>query len=298
MAIESQGNSLGRFRAVKRGVPSGFHDLYYAAMEMSWPGFITSACAIFLATNLLFGAVFVCLPGGLLNAKPGSFPDAFFFSVETLATVGYGNMAPATYAAHAVTTIEIMCGLLLLATVTGLTFSRFSRPRPSLVFSDVAIVGRHDGQEALIMRVASIRSQPIAQVSAQMAHVEKVEAGGQVSRRVNNLPLVRSTNPMLTMSWTITHILDPDGPLLASLRRGRDARILLTLSGLDTMLAAPTFGGRFYLASDIRLDHEFEDMIVEHGDGLFEVDVGKIHQTRPLADQSGQGRTPPGDFEG
>jgi inward rectifier potassium channel len=283
MKEQLKSTNLGRFHVAKRGVPSGFHDLYYAAMEMSWPRFICSACTIFLVTNLFFGAVFVCLPGGLLNAKPGSFLDAFFFSVETLATVGYGNMAPATYTAHALATIEIMCGLLLLATVTGLTFARFSRPRPSLLFSKVAIVGKHEGEEALIVRVASLRSQPIAQVSAQMGHVEKFEtADGRVSRRINDLPLVRSQNPMLTMSWTITHVLDPDGPLNTALRSGQEARILVAVSGLDTLLATPTFSGRFYLESEILLDHEFEDMIAELGDGLFEVDVAKVHQTRPL----------------
>jgi inward rectifier potassium channel len=283
MAERLKRTNFARFHVAKRGVPSGFHDLYYAAMEMGWPRFIGSACAIFVVTNLFFGAVFVCLPGALLNAKPGSFPDAFFFSVETLATVGYGNMAPATYTAHAITTIEIMCGLLLLATVTGLTFARFSRPRPSLLFSKVAIVGKHEGQEALIVRVASLRSQPIAQVSAQMGHVEKFETpDGRVSRRINDLPLVRSQNPMLTMSWTITHVLDPDGPLSTALRCGQEARILVAVSGLDTLLATPTFSGRFYLTSEILLDHEFEDMIVELGDGQFEVDVGKVHLTRPL----------------
>jgi len=283
MAQHVKSTNFEGFHVAKRGVPSGFHDLYYAAMEMTWPRFIGSACAIFLVTNLLFGAVFVCLPGGLLNAKPGSFPDAFFFSVETLATVGYGNMAPATYAAHAITTIEIMCGLLLLATVTGLTFARFSRPRPSLLFSKFAIVGKHEGQDALIVRVASLRSQPIAQVSAQMSHVEKLEtADGRVSRKINDLPLVRSHNPMLTMTWTIIHVLDPDGPLVAALRARRKARILVAISGLDTLLATPTFSGRFYSASEILLDHEFEDMIVELDDGAFEVDIEKVHLTRPL----------------
>ncbi|MEO6256792.1 MAG: ion channel [Sphingomicrobium sp.] len=273
---------IAGFRALKRGTPSAFSDLYYSAMELSWPAFIAAACLIFITVNVLFGALYTALPGQILNAKPGSFPDGFFFSVETLATVGYGNMAPATYTAHAITAVEIMCGLLLLATVTGLTFARFSRPRQSLLFSDVAILGEYEGREALIVRIASPRVQPIADVSAQMALVDRVEGkGGHVSRRITNLPLVHQTFAMLTMTWTIAHILEPDDPLRVALRDGKDVRILVTVSGLDTMLATPTFGGRFYLRREILLDHDFVDMIDEVEDGSFEVDLSKLHQTRP-----------------
>jgi inward rectifier potassium channel len=251
-------------------------------MELSWPAFIAAACLVFITTNLAFGALYTALPGSLLNATRGSFLDGFFFSVETLATVGYGDMAPATYTAHSIATVEIMCGLLLLATVTGLTFARFSRPRTSILFSNVAILGEYDDREALIVRIASPRAQPIAEVTAQMALVERVERkDGHVSRRVIDLPLVHHTFAMLTMTWTIAHILDPEGPLRSALREGDDVRILVTVSGLDTMLASPTFGGRFYQRREILLDHDFVDMIDEVEDGSFEVDLSKLHLTRP-----------------
>ena len=269
---------IGGFRALKRGTPSAFSDLYYSAMELSWPAFIGAACLVSITINIAFGVVYSALPGSLLNAKPGSFLDGFVFSVETLATVGYGNMAPATYVAHTITTVEIMCGMLLLATVTGLTFARFSRPRQSILFSNIVILGQYDDCDALILRIASPRSQPIAEVSAQMAVVERVESkDGHVSRRVTDLPLVRPTNAMLTMTWTIAHIIEPGGALESALREGDDVRILVTVSGLDTMLAAPTFGGRFYLGNEIVKDHDFVDMIVELEDGSFEVDLGKLH---------------------
>jgi inward rectifier potassium channel len=273
---------IGGFRALKRGTPSAFSDLYYSAMELSWPAFIAAACLVFLTVNVAFGAIYASLPGAILNSTPGSFLDGFFFSVETLATVGYGDMAPATYTAHAITSLEIMCGLLLLATVTGLTFARFSRPRQSILFSNVAILGEYEDREALIVRIASPRVQPIAEVTAQMALVDRVERkDGHVSRRVIDLPLVHPTFAMLTMTWTIAHILDPDGPLRAALRGDKDVRILVTVSGLDTMLATPTFGGRFYLRREILLDHDFVDMIDEIEDGSFEVDLSKLHLTRP-----------------
>jgi inward rectifier potassium channel len=275
---------IGGFRAVKRGTPSAFSDLYYSAMELSWPAFIGAACLVFITVNIAFGAIYAALPGAILHARPGSFLDGFFFSVQTLATVGYGDMAPASYAAHTITTVEIMCGLLLLATVTGLTFARFSRPRQSILFSNVVVIGQYDDRDALVLRIASPRSQPIAEVSAQMAIVERVKSKeGHVSRRVTDLPLVRPTNPMLTMTWTIAHIVEPGGVLETALRDGDDVRILVTVSGLDTMLAAPTFGGRFYIGDEIVKDRDFVDMIVEVEDGSFEVDLSKLHTTRPRA---------------
>jgi inward rectifier potassium channel len=266
-----QSLEIGGFRALKRGTPSALGDLYYSAMELTWPAFIAAASFIFLAINVAFGALYALMPAGALrNAQAGSFPDGFFFSVETFATVGYGDIAPATYLAHSVATAEIMSGMLLLATVTGLTFARFSRPRDSIVFSNVAIVGEYDEREALIVRIASSRAKPIAEVTAQMAYVERLESkDGHVSRRVIDLPLARSANALLTMSWTIAHVLEPNGALRAALREGRDVRILVTVGGLDTLLATPTFGGRFYLRQSIKLDHEFIDMITEVEEGSF-----------------------------
>jgi inward rectifier potassium channel len=251
-------------------------------MEISWPAFIGLASLIFILINMIFGCVYANIPGALLNAADGSYLDGFFFSVETLATVGYGNMAPANYAAHAVTLVEIMCGVLLTATITGLTFARFARPRDSLLFSNVAIVGEYEDREALMVRIASPRSQPIAEVAAQMGLVERFQTkGGHVSRRVTNLPLVRNANAMLTMTWTIAHILEPESALRTALRAGEDIRIMVTVAGLDTMLAAPTFGGRFYLSDEILIDHDFVDMIDEIGPGEFEVDLSKLHSARP-----------------
>ena len=159
--------SMGGFAAVKTGAPSPWADLYYWVMEMSWPWFIALTAAIFFALNLLFGTVYALLPGSIANAVPGSVLDGFFFSVDTLGTVGYGVMAPATRVGHAIASVEILTGLFFSATMTGLIFARFARPRESLIFSDVAVIGRYLGKRALMIRVASKRSRPLADATAQ-----------------------------------------------------------------------------------------------------------------------------------
>lgn len=279
---------LDGFEALKRGTPSALHDIYYSAMELSWPLFVAAVFLVFLAVNGAFAMIYSAMPGAILNARPGSLADSFFFSVETLATVGFGHMAPATDDAHWVATVEIMVGMLLMATVTGLTFARFARPRESLVFSNVAIVGDLDGREALMVRVASLRSHPIADVTAQMAMIERqVAADGRVSRKLVELPLIRQRNAMLTMTWTLAHPVEPGGILREALLNGSDIRIMVSVGGVDTLLSTPTFGGRFYAAGDILADCEFEDMIVEKLPGAYEVDLGKLHSTKPRRKRAG-----------
>ena len=143
--------------AIKLGAPSPLGDLYYWVMEMRWPVFIGLAALLFVAINLMFGLLYAALPGSVAGAEPGSIADGFFFSVDTLGTVGYGVMAPGNRIGHAIAALEILTGLFFSATMTGLVFARFARPRQSLEFSNVAVIGRYAGQRALMVRVASDR---------------------------------------------------------------------------------------------------------------------------------------------
>src|ERR1051325_1260475 len=109
-------------------------------MRIRWPAFIAAVVLVFLLINLLFGAIYAIIPGSVANAAPYSLADAFFFSVDTLATVGSGSMCPASRLGHAVASAEILPGLFFMATVTGLLFARFARPRKGVVFSRYAVV--------------------------------------------------------------------------------------------------------------------------------------------------------------
>jgi inward rectifier potassium channel len=277
---------LGGLAAYKTGAPSPFADLYYWVMEMSWPAFVAIASALFVAINLVFGLIYAALPGSIANAAPGSVADGFFFSVDTLGTVGYGAMAPATRLGHAIASVEILLGLFFSATMTGLIFARFARPRTSLVFSNVAVVGRYEGRPALMMRVASIRSRPLADVTAQMSWLEAVTMpDGRVFRRLTELPLVRNRNPMLGLAWTLVHVLDADSAVMAAL--GGTDRFLLTVTvgGIDTLLASQSQGGVRYRREDVLTDREFVDVILEE-DGAMHLDLALLHDTMPVSEPS------------
>ena len=272
---------LGSFQAIKLGGPGAFSDLYYTLMEIRWPAFIAVVSAAFILVNLLFGLLYAALPGAIGNMAPGSISDGFFFSVETLGTVGYGNMAPATRLGHSIAATEILIGLFFSATMTGLIFARFARPRDSVVFSRVAVISRIGEQRVLMVRLASVRARPLADVSAQMSWLERIDSpNGGVFRRLNDLPLVRAQNPALGLAWTLVHIIPPDSPMLAALEGQDRFQLSVTIGGTDTLLASQTLGGHSYARDDIRIGYEYEDVIVDT-DGLIHLDLSKLHDIRP-----------------
>jgi len=274
--------NLGGFPAIKIGGPAPFADLYYWVMEMSWPMFIGLVSLLFLVINIVFGLIYAAMPGAVVNAQPYSVVDGFFFSVDTLGTVGYGVMAPATRFAHAIASIEILTGLFFSATMTGLIFARFARPRQSLEFSRVAVIGRHQGSKALMVRVASTRSRALADAQAQMSFLETHHLGeGRFFRSLVTLPLVRDTNPLLGLSWTLVHLLADDSPVLAALASEDRFLLTVTIGGVDTLLAGPSLGGVRYDRDQIRADHEFVDIISEE-DGVVRLDMTLLHETVPI----------------
>jgi inward rectifier potassium channel len=282
MRPRKQTVNVAGFRAVKLGMPPALGDLYYQTMEMSWPSFVALVSLVFVVLNLVFGLTYACLPGAIANMTPGSIVEGFFFSVETLGTVGYGNLAPASWLGHSIAAIEILVGLFFSATMTGLIFARFARPRDSLVFSDVAVIGRLDDRPALMVRLASTRVRPLADATAQMAWLERIDLpDGRLMRRLVDLPLLRAHNAMISLSWTLIHILEDDSPLLEALRGDQRFNLMVSVSGTDTLLAAQSIGGRSYGREDIKIDHEYVDVISDV-EGVVYMNLANFHKVTPL----------------
>lgn len=274
---------MGSTRAVRVGAPGITRDLFYWTMEMGWPAFVGLVMAMFISINLVFGLVYTLLPGTIENAVPGSFLDGYFFSVETLATVGYGNMAPATHLGHAIASTEIMIGLFFSATVTGLVFARFARPRESMIFSTVAVIGDYEDKRALMVRLAPMHARPLANTTAQMSLLQRtVLSNGREFAGMVELPLLRAQNPMLNLSWTLIHILNDDSPVLAALESDRPFLLMVTVSGLDTLLARESFGGRSYQREEVILDHHFAD-VISNRDGSLHMDVSRLSAVEPVS---------------
>lgn len=272
---------LGNFRAIKLGMPTAASDVYYATMEMSWPAFVGFVSLAFLLINLAFGTLYALLPGAIGNMAPGSLVDGFFFSVETLGTVGYGNMAPSSHLGHSIAAVEILIGLFYSATITGLIFARFARPRASFAFSRNALIREEAGRRLLILRVASMRLRPIVDVTAQLSFLERIDRpDGRRYRQLVELPLLRPHNPQLAFSWTLAHEIADDSSMLAALLGDGEFRLTVAIAGVDTLLASQALGGQVYNRADILFDHDFVDMIDDSAE-VFEFDLAKLHRVAP-----------------
>src|SRR6266851_9168353 len=156
-----------------------FGDLYHFALRLPWWCFLLGGLGLYLVANASFALLYLAQPGAIANARPGSFADAFFFSVQTIATLGYGVMAPATLYANLIVTIETATGLMLLALATGLVFARFSRPTARILFSRIAVVGPYNGTPTLSFRLANERRNQIleAEVAAMLLRDERTAEG-------------------------------------------------------------------------------------------------------------------------
>src|SRR5271169_5269532 len=229
---------LGTRKIVTEGIVRPlFHDLFHHFMTVSWPRLFATLAAFFLVFDLLFGFLYYLVPGCIANLNPPGFAGDFFFSVETLATVGYGEMHPQTFYGHFVAMIEIFVGLMSLALITGLMFARFSRPRARFLFTKNAVVRPVAGKPTLLFRAANERQNFVQDASARLRMLrDETTAEGFRIRRIIDLPLLRSQHPMFVLGWTIMHIIDDASPLnseTAESLQNSKAAFVLSLSGTD-----------------------------------------------------------------
>ena len=258
-----------------------FGDLYHLILTLSWPQFFAVVILFYLVVNSVFALAYIASPDSIANARPGSFADALFFSIETLATVGYGYMNPHTTYGHTVASIEILFGIMTFAVVTGLVFARFSRPTARVIFSRNVVIDSFNGHPTLMLRAANQRENQILEASANLSLVrDETTAEGQRFRRFYDLPLVRSRSPAFAMTWTIMHTIGADSPLhgmTAESLRDCTANLTVTITGLDETIVQPVHARDDYKASDILLGHRFVDLLVAMPDGDPRVDLRKIH---------------------
>ncbi|HEV8678682.1 MAG TPA: ion channel [Stellaceae bacterium] len=263
-----------------------FGDLYHLALRLPWSCFLLGGIVFYIAANALFALLYLLQPGAIANARPGSFGDAFFFSVQTIATLGYGVMSPATLYANLVVTIETAVGLMLLALATGLVFARFSRPTARVLFSRVAVIGPHNGRPTLSLRLANQRRNQILQAEATVTLLrDEQTAEGPMIRRFYELRLTRYRTPVLAMTFTVMHEIDRDSPLhgaTAASLLADNAELVVTASGVDETIAQRVHARTSYLPDEIRWNHRFVDVIGWTEDGSRVIDYRRFHDTVPL----------------
>ncbi|MEG3850783.1 ion channel [Microcoleus sp. herbarium19] len=268
---------------VKLGVPRlHLADLYHWLLTLSWPQFFILICFSYVITNSLFA--FAYLAGGdcIANARPGSFKDAFYFSVQTMATIGYGSMYPRTDYANTIVCIQALFGLWGVAMVTGLAFSRFSRPTARVIFSRVAVIAPFNGIPTLMYRTGNQRFNQILEAQQRATLIrDEVTSEGQFMRRFYDLQLVRSQSPIFALTWTVMHAIDESSPLFQLTAKDLSecqAEIVITLTGIDETVSQTIHARHSFVAAEIMWDMRFVDIISRKPDGKRVVDYTRFHE--------------------
>jgi len=260
-------------------------DLYHHLLTLPWSTFLLGLSGVYLGLNVLFALLYLLGDGAIANARPGVFGDAFFFSVETLSTIGYGQMSPATLYGNLVMTVEAMFGLGLIAVAAGLMFARFSRPTARVMFSKVAVITEYNGVPTLSLRLANERRNQIleAQVSLALVRDEHTTEGEWI-RRFYDLQLARQRSSIFAMTFTVMHPIDTTSPLWSetpSSLTAQGAEIVVTVTGLDETLLQPVHARTSYLAHEILWGHRFTDVFTQTEDGRLAIDYRRFHDTEP-----------------
>ena len=260
-------------------------DLYHELMRLTWPRLGLLFVVTFLAFNLVFAALYRLDPAGLSvphDAVPVPlFWRDFFFSVHTVATIGYGNVYPVSTYANWVVVIEITLGILFFALTTGIVFARFSRPSGRILFSETLVVREIDGAPTLMLRAANQRHNLIYSANVHASVLEDAMVGDTRMRRFSDLKLVREANPVFALSWTVMHVIDEDSPLHGWVEDHTsvgNSEIIVVLSGFDEESGQIVHGRWAYACEDIRWNAKFADIISIDETGVRTIDYTRFHQ--------------------
>ncbi|MDX2257190.1 MAG: ion channel [Pseudanabaenaceae cyanobacterium bins.39] len=262
---------------------SYWRDPYHLMLIIPWSGFFVIVILFDILLNGIFALLYLLEPSAIGGAETVGFLEAFFFSVQTLASIGYGVMHPATLYANLIVTLESITSLMLFAVITGIAFARFAKSTTRVMFSRVATIHSYNGRLTLTLRTANERRNNIleAQVRVYLLRDEVTEEG-QFMRRLHELSLVRDRSPMFLLSWVIMHEIDERSPLFGMTRESLErshAQILVSLTGIDETVEGTIHARHMYSPQDILFNHRFADVILVGSNGDRYIDYTHFHDT-------------------
>ena len=262
------------------------NNFYHWLLGTSWASFLLLVIVVYLGTNLLFALAYLaCGDGAITNTKPGALLDVFYFSVQTMATIGYGQMTPVGNWPNAIVTFEAFFGIVYSALTTGLAFARFTRPTAGVRFSKVAVVGNHDGIKTLKFRVANDRSSHIVEAQLRLWLIaESMTSEGERYRRSVELPLHRSESPVFSLTWMAMHSIDETSALndyLGNSALNGNWHLLITFTGYHESLANQVYARHVYLPGDVQQNATFVDIVTVSPDGGRVIDLTNFEKWVP-----------------
>jgi inward rectifier potassium channel len=274
----------GREIIISEGLHLSFWgDISHRCMTATWPAFIAGAALVFIAFNAVFACFYWIGDQPIANVPGGAYIDYLYFSIETLSTAGYGDMHPQTHYGHFIATVELFTGIFSMSLMTGLIFSRFSRPNARLLFADNPVISNHEGKPTLMVRLANERHNIIGNATAKLWLLKNVAtAEGRSFRRFYELPLMRSEHPALALSWTLYHIIDEDSPLYGQTAEDLEAEsvsLAVVVSGYDVVAAQTVHARQSYNNASILFGRSYVDIVDTRDDGRLRLDYGRFHDT-------------------
>lgn len=253
-------------------------------MRGSWRWLVSMFALVYVGTNLLFATLYWLDPMAVEVDGGLSYGDAFFFSVQTLSTIGYGALAPASVYSDVLVTIESLVGILGVAVGTGIIFTKFARTRAGVMFSDKIVINVRNEKPCLMLRVANARGNEVVEAEIRVSILlTETTMEGVSMRRVVDLELLRNNSPVFSLSWTVMHVIDESSPLHGmSLQELADERaiVIVTLTGIDNTFSETVHARKIFLSEDVSLGERFVDVIDFEGEQL-RIDLRAFHETEP-----------------
>jgi inward rectifier potassium channel len=258
-------------------------DISHRCMTASWPSFIAGAVLVFIVFNAGFGLLYWIGDQPISNVTRSDYLDYLYFSIETLSTAGYGDMHPQTHYGHFIAAVELFTGIFSMSLMTGLVFSRFSRPRARLLFANNPVISTREGKPTLMVRLANERHNIIGNATARLWVLKNiVDSDGEFLRRFSELSLQKNEHPALALTWTLFHVLDEKSPLYdldADDMKAASISLVVVVSGYDVVAAQTIHSRRSYDHTDIRFGQRYADILENLEGGRIRIDYGKFHDT-------------------
>ncbi|MFE4105659.1 ion channel [Almyronema epifaneia] len=272
---------------VRLGDPhSQWRDLYHLLLTIPWTGFIGLLSLIYLLINALFAIAYLA-GGDCIANSDGSFMQAFFFSVQTMASIGYGSMHPVTTYANLLVVVEAFVGLLFIAMATGLIFTRFALPTARILFSHYAVISLHNGVPTLMFRTANKRRNRILEAQLWVTLVrDEITLEGEHLRRFHDLHLIRSHTPLFALTWTAMHPIDPSSPLYGETPESlaaANAEIVVALTGLDETVSQTIHARHSFVSEEILWGYRLADILLWTDDGRRAIDYTSFDRVVPVS---------------
>jgi inward rectifier potassium channel len=282
-------NPDGTFNVRRKGLRLRDANVYLMLIDTTWPRFFGAVLLIFFAVNLLFASVYMMIGIDRLHGiepEMGAFPNAFFFSVHTLTTVGYGNVFPSGTLANAMASLEAATGLMVFAVATGLLYGRFSRPSARILFSRTALVAPYQDGTSLQFRITNARSNVLMDLEARVLLMTVNRTEGQLKRAFIDLPLERRRVYFFPLTWTIVHPIDAASPFsgkTADDLREMEAELLILIKGFDDTFSQQVHSQYSYRHDEILWGAKFLPAFSVDGQGDLVLDVNKVHEMTILS---------------